>query len=459
MTDRVTVTAVAATGSLGTGYLEETLNSAVDSGADFIGCDAGSSDPGPYFLGSGEPKHSRETYVSDLRPMLRAAVERGIPLLIGSAGQAGTSSQLEWTADVVRELAKAERLHFSLALIDTEQDKGVLHAALRRGDISPLGITGPLRPEAIDQASHITAQMGAEPFEEALRSGAQVVLAGRATDTAIFAAVPRMKGLTGGPTWHAAKVLECGAACVENRKHGDSMLARISADDFVMIPPNPEMRCTPQSVAAHTLYENGDPFLLVEPGGRLDTSGATYVAEPDGRSVRVSGSTFAEKGYYDVRLEGAAPVGYRTIAIGGIRDPLVIRQIDDFLDDAVRMTRKKVARGMGLSDEEYWLNLRVYGRDGTLGSLEEKRANVGHEVGVLIEVLADTQERARGVCGVAHHTLLHHPIPEWSGLISNLAFPFSPPHIDAGLVYEFTFNHVMRLEDPLSVARITYEDV
>ena len=214
MIDQNIVTAVAATGSLGTGYLEETLAAAVESGADFIGCDAGSSDPGPYFLGSGQPKHSRETYVSDLRPMLRATLEHNIPVVIGTAGQAGTASQLAWTAQIIRELAKAEGMHFSLALINTELSKEVLHAALEAGRITPLGLTKPLTPQDIDNAAHVTAQMGAEPFEEVLRHGAQVVVAGRATDTSIFAAVPRMKGLAGGPTWHAAKVLECGAACV-----------------------------------------------------------------------------------------------------------------------------------------------------------------------------------------------------------------------------------------------------
>jgi hypothetical protein len=454
-----TVTAVAATGSVGTGYLEESLRSAVAAGADFIGCDAGSSDPGPYYLGSGEPKHSVETYKADLRPMLRAALERDIPLIIGSAGQAGARPHLAWTADIIREIAAEDGLHFCMALVDSEQDKAVLHQALTEGRITPLGITPPLAPEAIDRATHITAQIGSEPFEEALRHQAQVVLAGRATYTAIFAAVPRMRGLSGGPTWHAAKILECGAACVENRQHGDSMLAYISAGEFVVSPPNPAMRCTPQSVAAHTLYENADPFMLVEPGGVLDTTGTTYSAEPDGRSVRVTGSRFREKAHYDVRLEGAQTVGYRTVAIGGIRDPIVIRQLDRFLDDSLAMTRRKVTRATGLSDRDYVIALRVYGRDGTLGSLEPERHHPGHEVGVLIEVLADTQERARGICGIAHHTMLHHPVPEWSGLISNLAFPFSPPHIDAGLVYEFSFDHVMQVADPLSVARISYENV
>lgn len=454
-----TVTALAANGVLGSGYLAETFQAGLDAGADFIGCDAGSTDPGPYFLGAGVTKAPEGAVKNDLRPMLRAAVERRIPVLIGSAGQAGARPHLAWTARVVREVAAEIGLHFPMALIDSEQDKDVLHEALRQGRISPLGVSPALTADQIERSTHIVAQMGSEPFEEALRHGAQVVIAGRATDTAIFAAVPRMRGLPGGPTWHAAKVLECGASCVENRPHGDSMVAHISADDFVMWPPNHNMRCTAQSVAAHTLYENADPFHLIEPSGVLDTSAARYALEPDGRSVRVTGSTFVEKEHYDVKLEGAAPVGYRTIAIGGIRDPLVIGQLDSFLDGSVAAIRKKVANGMGLSEQDYLLSFRVYGRDACLGPLEPLRSAPVHEVGLLIEVVADSQERARGICTLAHHTILHHPIPEWSGLISNLAFPFSPPNVDAGVVYEFTLNHVMRIDDPLDAVRISYADV
>ena len=51
--------ALATTGFLGTGFLEESLNRAMEARPDFIGCDAGSTDPGPYYLGSGETQASR----------------------------------------------------------------------------------------------------------------------------------------------------------------------------------------------------------------------------------------------------------------------------------------------------------------------------------------------------------------------------------------------------------------
>jgi hypothetical protein len=459
-TSLVTVTAVAATGGLGSGYSEESLRTAVAAGADFIGCDAGSTDGGPYFLGAGLPKVSRVAYKRDLRPMMRQAVGNRIPLLMGTSGYAGARVHVEWAAGLVREVAAEEGLSFTMAVINSELDAGTIHAYRERGRIQPLSWAGELEPGTIDRARRIVAQMGSEPFEAALREGADVVVAGRASDPAIYAAVPRMRGLAGGPTWHAAKVLECGAACVEQRLHPDCVVAEISEKDFVIYPPNPSMRCTPQSVAAQTLYENANPFRFVEPGGVLDTTGSTYQARDD-RSVRVTGSRFEPKSPYDVRLEAAELVGFRSNAIGGIRDPLVLRHLDDFLADAFSSVRSKISQSMGLDEGvDYRLTWRVYGRDGVLGALETSAAGrPDHEVGLLIDVVAPNQELARGACAIAWHTVLHHPVPRWTGLVSNVAFPYSPPHSDLGPVYEFSMNHVVALDDPLEVVDITFENV
>ena len=51
--------------------------------------------------------------------------------------------------------------------------------------------------------------MGHEPLAKAIDQGAQVILAGRASDTSLFSTVPLMRGAGAGPAWHAAKILEC----------------------------------------------------------------------------------------------------------------------------------------------------------------------------------------------------------------------------------------------------------
>ncbi|MGH9354680.1 MAG: acyclic terpene utilization AtuA family protein, partial [Terriglobia bacterium] len=105
MTRQHHVKAVAATGNLSAGFLEETLHRAVSGGAEFVGCDAGSLDSGPYYLGSGEARGPREGVKRNMGRILREAISAGIPALIGTAGMAGGRPHLNWLLDIVRELA------------------------------------------------------------------------------------------------------------------------------------------------------------------------------------------------------------------------------------------------------------------------------------------------------------------------------------------------------------------
>jgi hypothetical protein len=236
------------------------------------------------------------------------------------------------------------------------------------------------------------------------------------------------------------------------------MAIEMDGDGFTVEPPNPELRCTPQSVIAHTLYENANPYHLTESGGSLDTSHALYEALSD-RAVRVTGSEFIPADKYTVRLEGAALVGYRSIVIAGIRDPLLIGQLDSFLSSLRTVVERKVQETLKLKPDEYDFQFRVYGRNGSLGQLEPCNEISGHEIGLVIDVVARSQQQAAELALVLSHTGLHHPIPQWQGLISNFAFPFSPPVIDIGPVYQFCINHVWELENPCGPFKMSFESL
>lgn len=448
---------VSATGQLGTGFLEESLRAGAQ-GAAFIGCDAGSTDAGPHYLGSGLAQSARDSVKRDMRMIISAARDHDIPVLIGSAGTAGARPHLHWMLDIVRELAREHSWHFRLGSVDTELDRDFLLHKLEQSAISPLDPAPPLDPEVIEGASHLVGMAGSEPFQRALAGGAQVVIAGRTSDVSIFAAVPLLRGIPHGVAWHAGKILECGAASVEQRVHPDSMVAELDDSGFVVYPPNPRMRCTPTSVVSHTLYENADPYHLYEPGGMLDTTECEYSAVDD-RAVRVTGSAFHLSPSYTVKIEGAILAGYRAIAIAGIRDPLVLRQLDSFLSSLDQVVKKKAQDSLRLGPNDFSLRWRTYGQQGSLGALEPLPIVEGHEVGLLIDVVAKTQEVANGLCSIAWHTGLHHPIPEYSGLISNLAFPYSPPGTAVGPAYRFCANHLLQLNDPCEPFSIAVEDV
>ncbi|MFN0074514.1 MAG: acyclic terpene utilization AtuA family protein [Chloroflexota bacterium] len=453
------IRALSATGMLGTGYSAESLDRAMQWQPHFIGVDAGSSDWGPFYLGSGRTQASHGATKRDLRLLLKAGRAANIPVIVGSAGTSGGEPHLAFTRQIVEEIAQEEGLHFRMALIHAEIDKDYLTDKLGNGKIHPLHPAPSIDTSTIQRASRIVGQMGAEPFMAALQAGAEVIIAGRASDTSIYAALPLLEGLAPGPVWHAAKILECGAASVEQRLHPDCLMAWIRDDEFIVEPPHPGMRCTPTSVVAHTLYENADPYRLVEPSGTLDTRSATYEHSSD-RAVRVRGSKFEPANRYTVRLEATEYLGHRYSLIAGIRDPMVLRQLDPFLAGLRTRINEKVIASLGLTmDRDYQMVYRIYGKDGSMGSLEPTPQVTGHEVGLVLEVIAPDAAKARDILTIAGHTGLHHPIPEWHGLISNFAFPYSPPEMDAGPVYRFSMNHVLELDDPMEPFRVELVEV
>jgi ribosome modulation factor len=448
---------LSATGILGSGFREDTLKRAMALKPDFIGADSGSTDPGPHYLGSGDTLFSESAYKRDLRLMLLAGRAAKIPVIVGSACTSGSDPQLARLTRIAREVAREEKLTFKMAAIHSEQDKGYLKARLREERITPLANAPELDESVIERSAHIVGMAGIEPFVAALENGAEVIIAGRSSDTSIFSAMPVMNGFNPATVWHAAKILECGAACVVLRKYPDCMFATLTDGSFVVEPPNPEYRCDPASIASHNLYENATPYELIEPSGVLNTFTAKYEAVSD-RAVRVSGSTFKPAGRYTIKLEGAELAGYQSLIIGSVRDPIILRQFDSWLDGLLKAAKDRIAAVFGAGIEaRYRFDVRVFGRDATMGPLETDRA-IGHEVGLLFQVTADTQELAAALIKSVGHIAVHYPVPEWTGLITSIAYPYSPSELHRGACYRFNMNHVVEPATPLEMFPIEYEN-
>ena len=142
---------LSAIGMLGYGIHEDSLACGLQAAPDMLGCDAGSTDDGPQKLGGGVADVSRDTTARDLRLLIRAGTEKGIPIVIGSAGGAGADTHLEWTWDIVREVAENEGVGMRVALIHAEVPIDALRESVAAGNVAPLGPVPPLDDETLDR--------------------------------------------------------------------------------------------------------------------------------------------------------------------------------------------------------------------------------------------------------------------------------------------------------------------
>ena len=220
---------------------------------------------------------------------------------------------------------------------------------------------------------------------------------------------------------------------------------------FTMTPMGEGARATPHTVSAHMLYENSDPFILYEPGGHLDVTEARYTAL-DEKRVRVEGSRWVPSQTYTVKLEGARVAGYQSVTLALVRDPRYVAHINDWCAD---ITRKCSAKAQDRLQGDFSIELRVIGKDATLGLLDE-HGSCGSEVGVMGVVTAESAALSREVAKMLNPYLLHHPLTEDEEM-PTFAFPFSPAELGRGASYEFCLNHVLALNDPMDAFRLTTE--
>jgi hypothetical protein len=339
-----------------------------------------------------------------------------------------------------------------VACIYSELSRDEVKKALREERIHPLQPVIPIDEATIDRCTHIVGVMGIEPFLHALDEGADIILAGRATDTAVMAAFPIRQGAAKGASWHAGKILECGAQCTTNPS-SKVVMATVDDSGFLVQAMGEGVGATPQSVMAHMLYENSNPNLLIEPGGALDVENATYTAI-DGRTVRVEGSIWTPTDRYTVKLEGAAPAGYQAVSMCMIRDPEYLARFDEWLARLDTVMRASIEKRLELQADQYDLQFRAIGKNSILGDMESK-IGAPAEIGVMAIVTSPDQTRTREIIALLSPHMLHFPLLNAEKTATH-AFPLSPASMDRGVVYEFVLNHVMVVADPLAPFRFEF---
>lgn len=442
-------------GMLGAGISSEHVQHGIARGAHAIAVDAGSTDSGPSYLARAVSKMNREAIRRDMEVLMSAASAARIPILVGTCGTCGADATVDWTRDIVVEVAQALGLRPKVACLYSEQTVELLKNKNRAGKISPLEPFGPLDDSTLEACEHIVALMGPEPYIRALESGADIVLGGRTTDTAVLGAVPLMRRAPPALAWHAAKVSECGGQCTVNPRLG-GVLMTVGSEAFDIEPLSLANRCTPQSVSAHMLYESANPFELTEPGGVLDVRAARYEQRNE-RVTRVSGSQWQPRPY-TMKLEGASAGPYQTIMLIGIEDPDVLAHLEEFHDGLRAALIERIKATFGAETPSFDVSLRVYGWNAVSGRRRPPGTPAPLEVGVLFVVTAPSQSLADEIAKACNPYFFHFPLRQESELPS-YAFPFTPAEIPRGRVYEFRLNHVVATSDPYELVRTSRVDV
>jgi hypothetical protein len=442
---------------VGTGFLESSLERGLTLNPAFIGADAGSVDGGPNALAGVAPGWPEVSFYRDLSILIKAAVTAGIPLLVGSCATSGRDWGVDWFADMARRSAKESGLSFTLAKIYAEVSPDVVVERIEAGRLQALEPAPPYDAAAVRRSTRVVGVMGTEPFLAALAQGADVVLAGRATDTAIFAAIPLSQGFDPGLSWHAAKIAECGSSCAEPRRRLDVLHVEIGPDSFVVQPLRDDIRCTPFSVAAHQLHEVADPFTMVEPGWITDLRDVRYEPASD-RAVRVSGAT-ARPAPYTVKLEGVERVGAQRMFMCSVRDPTILEDLDGWTagigDDIVSRCEELLGPG---GYDRCTVTTRIYGRDGTMGAREPIKTFEGHEAFLVVDVIADDDATCEAATSVIWYAFMHAKSPGWRGG-GTVAWPFPQSIYKLGDVYTFNVHHVIEVDDPMDTFRLELEEV
>ncbi|WP_322011648.1 DUF4387 family protein [Paraburkholderia sp. J12] len=390
---------VSACGALGYGFPRESLQQAMAGRIDAVISDAGSMDAGPYYLGTGKQYFEREAVLNDFRNMVEAGKRIDGPVILGSCGMAGGSRNLEWMLEVAKEVfEELDVRDAKVAVIPSDLDPAIAIDELRAGALRPVG-AGPALDEAALRQSTIVGQMGIHPLLAALESGAKYIFAGRSCDVALFAADMIRRGIAPGLAYHVGHVLECGALACDPGSPSDCLVAEVYDDgSAVFIAPDKNRRCTPYSIAAHSLYEETHPQLQFYPEGVLAMKDTEFFAVSE-RAAGIRKSRFYRTGKpwpLSIKLEGARRVGMRKVSLIHLNAADLHAIPDDVL---------------------------VYGRNG----VQERPVAAGEEeLGIIVQTRARTAEAADKLASLLTHYLVHYGYPGRESTAGNIAYPLSP---------------------------------
>ena len=413
---------------------------------DFIAADSGSDDVGPVPLGSDTSSSPRQWQEHDLEEMLLASRELGVPMIIGSAGDTGTNSRVDLFVDMIMSLAAKHDLpRFKVGYFYSEVSHDYLRGKMRAG--SPiLGLDNrPALTEAeLDATSRVVAMAGARPFMDLLEQGADVIIGGRSSDSAVFAAGALHRGHDFSESYYLGKVMECASFCAEPYGGKETILGEVNGDGEVRVTAmSPAQRCTVASVAGHAMYERSNPYHEYVADGLLDMTHCAYEQAGE-KTTRITGATFVPADEIRIKLEGAGKLGERYVGIASIRDPYTIAHVDE----VVAWARTQVRERFGKTG--YELHYNIFGKNGVMGDLEPVKSPQSHELCIVVQAVAPTSEMAEEICMTGTRQMFYARLPDVKGTAGSVSFLLDEV-MRASPAYTWTLNHTVAVDDQLEL--------
>ena len=431
------------TGHLGTApSKKESFAVGMKMKPDVIVADAGSSDPGPVYLGA---DIRLGLFVrEELELMLTAARKEGIPYIVGSAGDCGSNSGVDEFVSYIKELAIEHRLpKFKVGYFYSEVPRSYLLKKIDNDEV-PTGLDGfPLLSRTdVEQASRIVAVAGIHPYIKLLDMGADVIIGGRSGDIAAIAAPAIRSGFPENYAYHNAKMIECASFCAEPYMGKETVIGSVTHEDIKITACHPDQRCTVASVCGHSMYERATPYSEYAVGGMLDMSTCKY-EQFDDKTTRITGAKWVPSENFFVKLEGAKKIGERYMGIGAIRDPYIIKNIDQ----VVEWSRDSVANLFGSSGYELYYHIFV--KNGVLKELEPVKETKSHELCIVVESVSLDEKLAMKVTDLAVRMLFLARIQGVKGTAGTAATTKIPLKSTPG--YVWNVNHIVRVDEPMEL--------
>jgi acyclic terpene utilization AtuA family protein len=244
-------------------------------------------------------------FVGAVESVLPGVLERGVKLIANAGGVNPPACAAAVKAVAEKSGVKGK---LRIGVVTGDDLLADLDELMAQGHTLANMETGEPLSSVRDRVLSANAYIGSEPIVEALKGGANIVITGRSTDTALTMAPLRYEFDWGAKSWDelaagivAGHIIECGAQCsggnclydwrsIPDLANVGYPLVEARADGTFVVTkhPNTGGRVSVPTVTEQLVYEMGDPHSYITPDVIADFTTIRLAQDGENR-VRVSG--------------------------------------------------------------------------------------------------------------------------------------------------------------------------